>query len=218
MDHHSQQADFWKGTFGKEYTDRCTFEKQEWDNLYIQQFGNTKTAMNESFIGHLPKDIRILEVGCNTGHQLRGFQRQGFQYLYGIELQWYAIEKAKTMSQNINFIQGNAVDLPFKDHFFGLVCTNGVLIHIAPETLDKVMDEMYRCTSKYIFGWEYYAEEMTDIDYRGNAGYLWKADYAAIFMRRFPDLQLVKKEFIPFINAEEKGNVNCMYLLEKPEP
>lgn len=69
MDHHSQQADFWKGTFGKEYTDRCTVEEQEEDSLYISQFGKTKLEM------------------------------------YGVELQWYAIEKAKTLTQGINFIR-----------------------------------------------------------------------------------------------------------------
>lgn len=216
MERDAQQAEFWKGTFGKEYTDRCTVAEQAWDQLYLQQFGKTKLDMNGAFLGQLPRDIRILEVGCNTGQQLRGFQRQGFQHLYGIELQWYAIEKAKTLMQGINFLQGNAADLPFKDGFFDLACTHGVLIHIAPEMLSQVMDEMYRCTAKYIFGWEYYAETMQSISYRGHAGYLWKANYADLWREQFPALRLVQQELIPFINDAEKGNINCMYLLEKP--
>ena len=80
----------------------------------------------------LPMDIRILEVGCNIGNQLRGFQRMGFTSLYGVELQQYAVEKAKMATRNINIIQGSGFDLPFKDNFFDLVCTNVVLIHISP--------------------------------------------------------------------------------------
>ena len=30
---HTEQIDFWTGTFGKEYTDRNTRDQQEWDSL-----------------------------------------------------------------------------------------------------------------------------------------------------------------------------------------
>lgn len=215
MGHHTPQTNFWQGDFGREYTDRCTVDDAAWDQSYVEQFGKTKLEMNEAFLGSLPRDSKILEVGCNTGQQLRGFQRQGFQQLYGIELQAYAVEKAKSRTQHINILQGSGFDLPFRDQYFDLVCTNGVLIHIAPQDLPRVMDEMYRCTSRYIFGWEYFAEEITEINYRGHAGYLWKADYAKLFLDRFPSLQLVKQESIPFVSEQEKGNVNCMYLLQK---
>ncbi len=51
--------------------------------------------MNAAFIGELPREARILEVGCNTGMQLVGLQAMGFTNLYGIELQAYAVEKAR---------------------------------------------------------------------------------------------------------------------------
>jgi pseudaminic acid biosynthesis-associated methylase len=145
--------------------------------------------------------------------QLNGLQRMGFTDIYGIELQRYAVEEAKKLTKDINIICGSGFDLPFKDTYFDLVCTNGVLIHISPDDLPKIMAEMYRCSNKYIWGFEYYAPETTEINYRGHTNYLWKADYAQLFMNQFPDLKLVKKEMYPYL--DNPSNVDYMYLLEK---
>ncbi|MCW3083818.1 MAG: hypothetical protein JWP12_1184 [Bacteroidetes bacterium] len=209
----TKQIEFWKGDFGKEYTDRNSFSSEEWDNFYKANWGTTKIDMNSRFLGELPKDIKILEVGCNIGMQLSGLQRMGFENIYGIELQQYAVEEAKKHTKNINIICGSGFDLPFKNDYFDVVCTNGVLIHILPADLPKIMGEMYRCSKKYIWGFEYFAEKTTEINYRGNTNYLWKADYAALFIEQFPDLKLVKKEMYPYIN--NPSNVDYMYLLEK---
>ena len=62
---------------------------------------------------------------------------------------------------------------------------------------------------------EYYNPELTTIPYRGNEGFLCKADYAALFQQRHPLLRLVKQELFPYVNANESGNIDYMYLLEK---
>ncbi|MGE0567941.1 MAG: pseudaminic acid biosynthesis-associated methylase [Bacteroidia bacterium] len=208
----TEQMEFWKGQFGKEYNERNSFSQEEWDQFYINNWGVTKIEMNAKCIGDLPKDIKILEVGANIGMQLAGLQRMGFTNLYGIELQQNAVEVAKQNTKGINVIQGSAFDIPFKDGYFDLVFTSGVLIHISPNDLPNAMDEMYRCSNKYIWGFEYFAETITDINYRGNTGFLWKADYAQLFLDRFNDLDLVKKDFYKYTNED---NVDCMYLLSK---
>jgi pseudaminic acid biosynthesis-associated methylase len=147
--------------------------------------------------------------------QLRGLQRAGFSNLYGIELQPYAVEQAKQTTRGINIVQGSGFDLPFRDGYFDLVCTSGVLIHVAPSDLPKFMSEMVRCSGRFIWGYEYYSEELTSIPYRGNDGFLWKADYASLFQRQFPDLRLAKKSLFPYVDEAERGNVDCMFLLEK---
>src|SRR5437762_205336 len=120
------QIDFWKSDFGKEYTDRSSFSPEDWDQFYIKTWWKTKPEMNKLFLDHLPRTSKILEVGCNTGMQLNGLQRMGFENLYGVELQAYAVEEAKKFNRNINIICGSGFDLPFKDGYFDLVCTNGV--------------------------------------------------------------------------------------------
>jgi hypothetical protein len=90
-----------------------------------------------------------------------------------------------------------------------------VLIHISPDDLPKIMKEMIRCSKKYIWGFEYFAEKITPINYRGHDNYLWKADYAELFRKESPTLQLIKKEMYPYV--DNPSNVDYMYLLEKKE-
>ncbi|MBL7892782.1 MAG: methyltransferase domain-containing protein [Bacteroidia bacterium] len=208
----NKQSEFWKGEFGREYTHRNTFDPSAWDQTYLNTWGITKPEMNKQFIGELPKNIKILEVGSNIGLQLSGLQRMGFENLYGIELQQDAVEIAKQHTKNINILQGSGYDIPFKDSYFDLVFTSGVLIHIAPENHKLIMSEMVRCSKKYIWGFEYYDEKTSAIDYRGNKDFLWKADFAGIFQSLFPQLKLMKKEFYKYLHNDNK---DCMYLLEK---
>ncbi len=206
------QESFWNGDFGKEYTDRNTRDLKEWEKFYQDTWGITKSAINEKLFGHLPKDIKILEVGSNTGMQLNCLQEMGFKNLYGIELQSYAVEKSKQFTKGINIIQGSGFDIPFKDGYFDMVCTNGVLIHIHPDDHKRIMSEMVRCSKSYIMGFEYYAPETTDVNYRGNAGFLWKADFSKIFSTNFPELKELKRDYYKYV---KDNNVDCAYLLQK---
>ncbi len=209
------QIAFWNGNFGKEYTERNPQNLEEWDAVYKHNYGMTKTDMNTEFLSGLDRNTKILEVGCNIGLQLLGLQRMGFANLYGIELQEYAVEKAKANTKGINIIQGSGFDLPFKDNYFDLVYTAGVLIHIAPADHAKFMSEMVRCSKKYIWGFEYYNDEIKQLNYRGNEGYMWKTDFAAVFQKNFGNLELINKKKYPYISDREKGNEDVMFLLEK---
>jgi len=208
----TEQASKWSGAFGREYTERNPQSIEEMEELYIRNYGLTRTELNGRFLDDLDRSIRILEVGSNVGNQLLCLQRMGFGSLYGIELQSYAVEISKSKSKNINIIQGEASDIPFKDSFFDMVFTSGVLIHIAPEKLPDVLREIHRCTKKYIFGFEYYSDETKEIPYRGNSDLLWKADFAGKYLERFDDLTLVKEERIKYVGNE---NVDAMFLLKK---
>jgi hypothetical protein len=80
-----------------------------------------------------------------------------------------------------------------------LVFTSGVLIHISPNDIDNVLDEMYRCTNKYIWGFEYYnPDEYQRVTYRGNDNLLWKTDFSKLFLNRFQDLKLLHKKIIKY--------------------
>jgi pseudaminic acid biosynthesis-associated methylase len=202
----------WAGDFGKEYTDRNALSLEELELLYKGYYGITRMEMNRKFVGDLDKDIKVLEVGSNIGNQLLCLQNMGFKNLYGIELQSYAVELSKSRTKGINIIQGSAFDIPFKDNFFNLVFTSGLLIHIAPENIAEVLDEICRCAKQYIWGLEYYADEHTMINYRGHTDLLWKADFPKLFLDRFKDLRLVKVECFKYLN---NNNVDVMFLLEK---
>ena len=212
----TQQIEFWSGDFGRVYTDRNTSDHEVWNNQYVEKYGVSRLNMNDEFLRDLPKNLRVLEVGCNTGQQLEALRQQGFKKIAGIELQFYATKHARDRAIGIPVLQGSGFEIPFKTGSFDLVFTSGVLIHIAPDDLPAIMGEMHRCTSRFIWGFEYYADKMTEINYRGNTSVLWKSDHASMFMRSFPDLTLIKKKLYPYMNEKENGNVDCMYMLKKP--
>jgi len=116
------------GEFGKKYTDRNILTLDELDEMYRKKIGVSRTELNNLFIGGLDRSIKILEVGSNIGNQLLLLQKMGFKNLYGIEINSYAVEFSKSRTKNIiNIIQGSAFDIPFKDKYFDLVFTSGLL-------------------------------------------------------------------------------------------
>ncbi|MFC1954517.1 pseudaminic acid biosynthesis-associated methylase [Chloroflexota bacterium] len=210
----TKQMQEWAGQFGEEYTDRNALKLEEMELLYKKQYGVTRTEMNSKFIGNLDLNIKVLEVGSNIGNQLLCMQKAGFKHLYGIELQPYAFELSKSRTKNINIIQDTAFDIPFKDGYFDLVFTSGLLIHIAPGDINTVIDEMHRCTKQYIWCFEYYSEEYTQVNYRGYSDLLWKTNFSQLFQHRFNNLRLVKEDHIKYL---ENDNVDTMFLLEKQD-
>ncbi|MFH0983990.1 MAG: pseudaminic acid biosynthesis-associated methylase [Candidatus Omnitrophota bacterium] len=208
----TEQMAQWQGDFGKQYTDRNTMPYEEFENFYVKRFGLTRTAINQGFLGSMDRNIRILEVGANTGSQLACLQRMGFTNLYGIELQQGAVEKAHELTRGIQLIQGTAFDIPFKDGFFDLVFTSGVLIHIAPADLPNALKEICRCSRDLIWGFEYWAKEMTEVKYRGHNSLLWKGDYAAEYRKVCKGLALVKEEKFRYL---EEPLDDSMFLLKK---
>ena len=168
--------------------------------------------MNYEFIGDLDRNMNILEVGSNIGNELQLLQNMGFRNLYGIELQSYAVELSKSRTKGINIIQGSAFDIPFRDGFFDLIFTSGLLIHIAPKNIIEVLDEMYRCTKRFIWGMEYYSKEYAEVVYHGYDNLLWKTDFPQLFLDRFKGLRLVKEKFFKYLSND---NIDVMFLLEK---
>lgn len=210
MDKTTYQMGKWTGDFGREYTDRNDLSLEELDALYKENFGKTRTELNTEFLKGLDFSLRILEVGSNLGVQLACLQGMGFTELYGIELQDYAVELSKSRTQSINIIKGSALDIPYKDGYFDMVFTSGVLIHISPSDLNLAMSEIHRCTKKYIWGFEYYADKHTEVVYRGNENLLWKGNFAGMYVDLFEDLDLIKEERLKYLSSD---NVDAMFLL-----
>jgi len=202
----------WISNFGNEYTNRNAYTLDELENLYIKNFGITRTKLNELFIGDMNRNIRVLEVGSNIGNQLLILQKMGFKSLYGIEINSYAVERSKDNTKRINIIQGSAFDIPFKDGYFDLVFTSGVLIHIAPQDICKVLKEIHRCTKEYIWGFEYYADSYMKVEYRGHKNLLWKTDFGGLYLNSFDNLELVKEKRLKYLENE---NVDTMFLIRK---
>jgi pseudaminic acid biosynthesis-associated methylase len=210
----TKQIEKWSGQFGREYTDRNALSLEELEKLYERNYGISRTKMNTVFIGDVDRSIRILEVGSNIGNQLACLQKMGFTNLYAIELQACAVKLSKLRTRSINSIQGSAFNIPCRDGSFDLVFTSGLLIHISPTDIDFVLDEIYRGARKYIWGFEYYADCLTEVNYRGETELLWKTNFVKLYHERFPNLRLIREERFKYL---ENDNLDAMFLLEKRE-
>ena len=205
----NEQINFWKGDFGDEYVIR---NLGDFNLMYKEKFGITRTELNQKFLSVLSKDAKILEVGCNRGIQMQMLKKMGYSDLTGIEINENAIALARE-DKNLCIMESSAFDIPFKDDFFDLVFTSGVLIHIAPENLEKAIREIIRVSKRYIFGVEYYSDHCEEIEYRGNKNKLWKNNFPKLFLKYDSDLRLIKNKKLKYL--DDSGNVNMVYLFKK---
>jgi pseudaminic acid biosynthesis-associated methylase len=208
----TKQSEMWKSQFGMDYVERNPMSTKIMDELYKNNYGISRSEMNKDFLDDLDRDIKILEVGSNIGLQLIFLQQMGFKNLYGIEINAHAVEKSKQLTQGVNIIQCNALDMPFKDGYFDMVFTSGVLIHINEKDLAQVMNEIYRCSKKWIWGFEYYSPKRVEINYRGNNDLLWKDNYPRIYMDSLSGLKINRIKLFDYIGT---GYKDVMFLLEK---
>ena len=164
----------WSGKFGNEYTKRNDGDysprRDFWENFCKQyQFGS------------------VLEVGCNTGMNLRdiAWHVDHPSNVCGVEINTEAIQLARDRNNLINFYQCSGLDLPFRDEYFDLVFTAGVLIHQSPDTWDTMMQEIIRVSNNYVVAIEYEADVFTEVPYRGHEGALFKGPWGDIYEKRY---------------------------------
>jgi pseudaminic acid biosynthesis-associated methylase len=174
----------WGGDFGNAYVDRN------------RSAGDSREPFWTSMLKEFPVQ-RVLEVGCNTGANLRWIQpHASAEQTYGVDINVKALEELKQTIPGINAVWSPARDLPFRDGWFDLTFTMGVLIHQPPDILPLIMSEIVRCSRKFVLCGEYYSEEPTEVHYRGETGALFKRDFGGMYQRLFPDLQLRKQGFL----------------------
>jgi len=171
--------DLWSGSFGDAYVDRNAgaydLRGPFWRNV-IDRLSPT----------------RVLEVGCNTGGNLRWIAPLlEPASTYGVDINRKALALLHETQPDVNALIGSAKDLPFRDSWFDLVFTMGVLIHQPDDSLPDVLREMARCSSAYLLCGEYFAEQVTEVAYRGVPGALFKRDYGRLFLEAIPGLALV---------------------------
>ena len=83
---------------------------------------------------------------------------------------------------------------PLTDKKAALTFTAGVLIHINPERLPVVYNNLVSLSSRYILVAEYYNPTPTEVSYRGHSERLFKRDFAGELVDEF-NLNLVDYGF-----------------------
>lgn len=193
--------ELWQGHFGDDYTERN------------RAAAATRAPFWHMIFSEFPVR-RVLEVGCNLGANLQWIASHVPPHqVYGVDINLKALTALHQALPEVNAFWSPARDLPFRDGWFDLVFTMGVLIHQPESTLSLVMSEICRCSRRYILCGEYFAEETVEVPYRGQSGVLFKRNYGGIYQELFPELQLRKQGFLT--RAEGWDNVTY-WLFEKP--
>lgn len=184
MEYKTEQEKFWAGDFGEDYIRRNSSEKL----LF------SKVAMWARMLRSANKVSSIRELGCNIGLNLLALKRLHPE----VELSGYEINKvaakqagelkvAKIVNDTIlNKITEQPVDLTF---------TSGVLIHIHPDHLSSVYENLVSGSKRYVLVAEYYNPSPTAITYRGHTDRLFKRDFAGDLIDNY-GLKLVDYGFI----------------------
>jgi len=206
-----EQREFWKGEFGNEYIERNK-SIEEGNQLYKERTGISFEEVFKTMLIDVDKQSKILEIGCNVGIKLTILQKLGYTNLTGIEINDKAFDIAKQNNSKIDFIHTSIEDFDVKNEKYDLVFTSNVLIHFSPKNLEIVIKKMYDLTKTYIFGFEYYADELTEVVYRGHNEKLWKQNFPNVFKRLFPNLEIMKQQKIDWKDEEL---CDIAYLLKK---
>lgn len=181
----TEQEDFWAGEFGNEYINR-----NQGDKLLASNLNFFSKAFNQ-----VKKIENCIEFGANIGMNLKALN-----LLYpnlnvsGVEINKKAYEQLIKITGPKNAFNTSIFDVKFKSKF-DMTLIKGVLIHINPDMLEKVYDQLYHNSKRYILIAEYYNPKPVTIEYRGHKEKLFKRDFAGEFLDRFKDTYLVDYGF-----------------------
>lgn len=184
MNYITEQEDFWAGEFGNNYINRNNSEKL----LF------SKVAMWSNILRSANSINSIKELGCNIGLNLLALNKLNPELkLSGIEINAEAAKQAKKL--NIAEITNGTILEEINSEKSDLVFTAGVLIHINPEHLKSVYDNLVNNSNRYVVIAEYYNPSPVSINYRGNEEKLFKRDFAGELIEQY-DLKLIDYGFI----------------------
>jgi pseudaminic acid biosynthesis-associated methylase len=211
IDSNSFQRKFWTGEFGQDYVERNQTLEQV-NELYEKQTGVTVQSIFEDFFQPLDRSFKILELGCNVGLNFTILKNMGFRNLTGVEINPQAISIAKQNHPDLKFVNSSIEEFNPSNDSYDVVYTAGVLIHIHPDSLGSIISKIVSLSKKFIFGFEYFSEKLTEIPYRGNTMTCWKQNFPNLYMDKHPELKIVKLKKYQYV---ENNLQDVAYLLEK---
>ncbi|MEM0912178.1 MAG: pseudaminic acid biosynthesis-associated methylase [Pseudomonadota bacterium] len=203
MTYKTEQEQFWAGDFGLNY-----IERNKSDELLT-----SKVAMWSTMLRSAHSVTSACEFGCNIGLNLVALnQLKPSIDLTGFEINETAAKQAA--SRRIATIQNQSILESISIDACDLTFTVGVLIHINPDYLKNVYDNLVNNSRRYILVSEYYNPSPVAIPYRGHAERLYKRDFAGELMDNY-DLRLVDYGFIYKRDNWAPQDDTNWFLLEK---
>ena len=126
----------------------------QWETFYRQNEGNqypnphiVRFVARNYYRTKPRSSVNILDIGCGAGANLWYLAREGFSG-YGIDGSITSIrrseEKLKKDNLTADIIVGDFFSLPYDDYFFNAVIDAASIQHNNPESITKIVSEIYR--------------------------------------------------------------------------
>lgn len=165
-------------------------EKRDWNDItlnWVEDYWESRNHPHRKLIANAVAYTvtlgaeNLLEIGCNCGPNIaaiREIVNMRDDDFYGIDINADAIKKAKEMLPAVNWIVGDAMNLPFPDNSIDTVLTDAVLMYAKPDEIEHIVDEIVRVAKKAVvlLEWEGEKEKLED--------YHWCRDYAKLFAKK----------------------------------
>lgn len=184
MEFKTEHEAFWAGDFGNQY-----IERNNSDGLVY-----SKVAMWARMLKCANNVRSARELGCNIGLNLLALKR----LKPALELSGYEINEAaanKAIELNVGKIVNDTILNKIVEEPVDLTFTAGVLIHIDPDYLTNVYDNLVHGSNRFVLVAEYYNPSPVTITYRGHSNRLFKRDFAGDLIEAY-GLKLVDYGFI----------------------
>lgn len=188
----TKQLQLWRSTFGAEYAER---EGNRISRDGVRRLMRDWGCMLRHAV--TPHPASVLEVGCNIGRNLVAL-RAFIDEIHAVEPNAAAVATARANPAlaGLDIQEGSGFKLPYEDRSVDLVFTSGVLIHVAPDDLGAMLDEIVRVANHYVLCVEYFSHQPISVPYRGREGYLFKRDFGSFYLERYPDLRVLDYGFL----------------------
>lgn len=180
----NEQQEFWAQNYAEEYIRKNS------------QFDSVLGVVGwKEMLGSAKGVTSFLECGCNIGRNVDFLSEVLPNSTKSIvEISKPAFDFVTSKHHLIHAFNGPIEASSFPEKF-NLVFTIGVLIHINPDNLLKVMKKMFDYSDKYILIGEYFNRTPTMIEYQGQQNKLFKRDFGKLFIENF-NVELVDYGFL----------------------
>src|SRR3989304_3486417 len=159
--------EFWRGSFGNEYHKRNRVDWRSRIPFWTDVVDRTGARS-------------VHEAGCACGWNLSAIRRAYPDIkLSGHDINNEAVDQAFRAGLNVQ----SGVQSKFQLFYaqVELIFTAGVLIHISPDDIQEMMQNIIETSCDYVLAVEYESDHEEEILYRGHEGKLWKRDYGKLY-------------------------------------
>lgn len=181
----NDQQNFWANEYARDYIEKNkSFDRARGVEAWRQMLARAEGVRS------------FLECGCNIGRNIDFLQEVLPQARKGIiEISKPAFEFVTSRHRVDQAFNGAIEESRLAPGSFDLALTIGVLIHIHPDNLLRVMQKMFEYSSRYVLMGEYFNRTPVMLEYQGQKDRLFKRDFGKLFIENFP-VRLVDYGFL----------------------